>query len=617
VTAAVQEVSEFLRAVPPFEGLTGEEVDSVADACRIEFFAAGATILAEAAAPADAAWVVRRGAVELIAEGRVVDLLGEGEMFGHRALLTEDPLSFSVRAHEDTLCYAIPSAVLLPILTRPSSLRYVVRSVGGRMDMLVRDARATEGADPADRPLADLITAPPLVCPPRTTVREAARMMVDQGQSCALVDLGDRLGIVTDRDLRTRVVAAGAPADTPVSAVMTEPARTVTDDRTGADALFEMLDQGVRHLPVLDPQGRVLGVISDTDLMAVEARTPFRLRLAIDHAGSVDELSRLAGTLPETLLALDDARADPSAISRVLSSVHDALTRKLLELGEASLGPPPVPYTWFALGSFARREAVPSSDADSALAWAGPDDDPEVSRWMRSLGAFVADGLGRAGIHPCREGVLAARPLFARSASAWVEATRSWMEDPDQEKAVILISVIADARVVWAPAAVGDRLRAAFAEAPGRPRLLRRLQSLALAYRPPTGFVRDLVVEYDGARRPRLDIKRGGILPVADLARAAAIASGASGTSTAQRLESAAASGTLDERDAHLLGDAFELFTELRMTHQMQQLRAGDRPDDLLRVDELTALTRSYLKDALRAVASVQRGVSSMLSLNR
>jgi len=617
VTAAVQEVSEFLRSVPPFEGLTAEEVDRVADACRIEFFAAGATILAEATAPVDSAWVVRRGAVELIAEGRVVDLLGEGEMFGHRALLTDDPLSFSVRAHEDTLCYAIPSAVLLPILTRPAALRYVVRSVGGRMDMLVRDARATDGADPADRPLADLIAAPPLICPPQTTVRETAQAMAELGQSCALVDLGDRLGIVTDRDLRTRVVAAGAPSDTPLSAVMTEPARTVTDDRTGADALFEMLDQGVRHLPVLDSQGTVLGVISDTDLMAVEARTPFRLRLAIDHAGSVEELARLARALPDTVLALDDARADPSAISRVMSSVHDALTRKLLELGEASLGPPPVPYTWFALGSFARREAVPSSDADNALAWAGPDDDPEIGRWMRSLGAFVGDGLTGSGIQSCAEGVVASRPLFSRSAAAWETAVRSWLGDPDQEKALILISVIADARVVWAPAAAGDRLQAAFAEAPGRPRLLRRLQSLALAYRPPTGFIRDLVVEYDGARRPRLDIKRGGILPVVDLARAAALAAGAAGASTTQRLETATAAGTLEERDARLLGDAFELFTELRMTHQMQQLRSGDRPDDLLRVDELTALTRSYLKDALRAVASVQRGVASMLALNR
>lgn len=617
MTAAVQEVAEFLRAVPPFEGLTADEIDRVADACRIEFFASGTTILTEATAPADSAWVVRRGAVELLADGRLVDLLGEGEMFGHRSLLTDDPMSFTVRAHEDTLCYAIPSQVVLPILTRPAALRYVVRSVGGRMDMLVRDARATDAADPAARPVASLIGAPPLICPPQATVRETASLMAERGCSCALVDLGDHLGIVTDRDLRTRVVAAGAPSETPLTAVMTDPARTVSDDRTGSDALFEMLDLGVRHLPVLDSQGRVLGVISDTDLMAVEARTPFRLRTAIDHAAGVDDLARVAGGLPRTVLALNEARADPAAISRVMSSVHDALTRKLLELGEASLGPPPVPYTWFALGSFARREAMPSSDADNALAWAGPDDDPEIGSWMRSLGQFVVDGLARSGIHHCGEGVLASRPLFARSADAWEEAAQSWLDDPDQEKALILISVIADARVVWAPAAAGDRFQAAFAEAAKRPRLLRRLQSLALAYRPPTGFVRELVVEYDGARRPRLDIKRGGILPVVDLARAAAMAAGVSVASTTQRLQAAAAAGTLEERDARLLGDAFELFAELRMAHQVQQLRSGTRPDDLLRVDELTTLTRRYLKDALRAVASVQRGVASLLALSR
>ena len=86
---------------------------------------------------------------------------------------------------------------------------------------------------------------------------------------------------MTDRDIRTRVVAAGAGPETPLSDVMTAPAWTVAADRTATEALLEMLDQGIRHLPVLTAGRRLLGVLDDVDLMANERRAPFRLRAAI------------------------------------------------------------------------------------------------------------------------------------------------------------------------------------------------------------------------------------------------------------------------------------------------------------------------------------------------
>ncbi|MDX6551271.1 MAG: hypothetical protein QOJ31_1955 [Gaiellales bacterium] len=613
----MHEIAEFLSVQPPFDTLGDDELAEVAAAIEIEFAAAGTIILEQDVATPQHAWVVRRGSVELLDGQHVVDLLGEGEMFGHAALLSEWPTALAVRAYEDTLCYRIPADVIRPVLGRPAALRFAARSLAGRYEMRRPeiDPLSTRVIDPAHKLVGDLLRGPAVIAAPSMSVRAAAELMVEAGSTSLLVDLGDGFGIVTDRDLRTRVVAAGAAPETPVSEVMTTPARTISADATGADALFEMLDRGVRHLPVLDASRNVVGVISDTDLLAVETRTPFHLRRAIGVAASVDEVVAAARRLPATIIALHDARAAAGSIGRVIATVNDALTRRLIELAEAELGPPPVRYTWLALGSIARREAFPSSDQDSAIAWEGDGEDAEVAAAVRAIAARVVDGLERCGIPACPNGAVASKPLFSRSLGRWESAARSWLEDPDQTKALILTSVLIDGRPVWAADVAAGRLARVFAGAPDHPLLLHRLGVFAIAHRVPTGFFRDFVVSDDGRRRGTLDIKSGGLVPVIDLARWAGMSAGVGAASTTARLDAAEAAGTLPAEEVATLRVAFELFTDLRMQHQVAALREGRPPDDTIDPKRLEPLTRRYLKSAFQAVAQVQRTVANSMGL--
>ncbi len=137
-------------------------------------------------------------------------------MFGHNTMLTGELLGVAVRALEDTLCYRLPEAIIRPVLARPAALRYLVHSAGGSYEL--RDGRTAvpERVDPGQRLVGDLVRHAAVLCAPSTTVQEAAVQMAAAGSSSALVDLDDSLGIVTDRDLRTRVLAAGAGPDTPL-----------------------------------------------------------------------------------------------------------------------------------------------------------------------------------------------------------------------------------------------------------------------------------------------------------------------------------------------------------------------------------------------------------------
>jgi CBS domain-containing protein len=644
----MEDIAGFLAAHPPFDAVDADELARVAAVTKTESFPAGKRIFSQGTGPVGYLRVVRAGSVEIIYDGQVLDLLGPGELFGHASMLSGLPTGFEARAAEDTLCYRIPADVISPLLARPDFSRFIARSIiGGHTG----GGERVPTADPVQRPVETLIRTLPLVCPADEPIREAAKRMTADRASAILVRSGGTLGIVTDYDLRSRVVAAGVSPDTPVSAIMSAPAYTVTAGSLVGDVLLDMLERGVHHVPVLSAAGRVLGVVDGGDLIAAEARGPFLLRRAIDLATSPADLAAASAGLDPMIITLHDARVAAEQVAAIRCVVLDALTRRLIELAVAEAGEPPAPFTWFALGSLARRETVPSSDVDSALAWQDSGDARAAGDYVARMARAVDEGLRACGLQPDEHGASASNPLFARPLSSWRAAARELSEDPTREKALILVSVISDSRPLWGygpgagtgagagsagmgaettvmggagaggagaggtgEAGEGVSVADTLWQARGRPDLLRLLARFALQFRPPTGFLRDFVVEHSGERRGQLDIKHGGMIPIVDLARWAGMAAGVANCSTVGRLRAAEAAGTLDSPDARTLVEAFGFIFSLRLDHQVEQLRRGEAPDDFIDPKTLNPLARSYLREAFRAVASVQSGLANELS---
>jgi CBS domain-containing protein len=195
----------------------------------------------------------------------------------------------------------------------------------------------------------------------------------------------------------------------------------------------------------------------------------------------------------------------------------------------------------------------------------------------------------------------------------WITAIRSWLQGPVSEPAMVAISIVLDARKIYGPENDLD-VPSLLLDAHPRDRRLRLLLRLALSTRPPTGFLRDIVVEHSGEHAGRFDIKHGGLLPVVNIARYFGLEARARTTSTTERLRAAAAAGRVSEPDAATLEEAFELFSELRLDHQVRQIEAGIPPDNLIDPKTLNALNRRYLREAFRAVASVQRTLTTKLA---
>lgn len=442
-------------------------------------------------------------------------------------------------------------------------------------------------------PIETLVTRPPLAVSAEATVAEAAAKMREAGTSSALVN-DDPPGILTDRDLRGRVVAERLAPDTPVRAVMSRPLESSPADTPIFDALRRMLELNIHHLP-LTRGGKIVGIVSDTEVLRHQARSPLALLDRIERLEGTDDLQGYSREVTGVAGSLFEGGLGVAQIGRVLATLGDALARRLLAIAEHELGPPPCPYAWIVLGSEGRSEQVLLSDQDNALVYLREGDG--AHDYFEALAGRVVDGLIGAGYPRCPGGYMATN--WFRPLREWEALFRRWTEVPEPQ-ALLEAQVFLDFRRVAGDLSLEplDRLLVAGGR---RELFMHHMAQAALNFRPP---VRTLgrIKTSDGA----IDLKVAGIAATVMLARLYALSAGARERSTLRRLEAASEAGTLSRSGAEVLGETFRFLTRLRLQQQLRSVRAGEPPSNRVLLEGLSPLERRRLREALQAVRKLQ-----------
>jgi CBS domain-containing protein len=602
------DLASFLGGHTPFQSMSPGELAELASGTSLVEFPAGAVVADYTVHVPDEVWMVCTGQVTLqtSTDGSCIDTIDSGGIFGYTPLLTGGGMEFVARATEPSTLIRLPGEQVRAQFAKPAGLAFLASSAwggaAGDRPPLVPVADS--------RPVGELVHGDVLLVSPDASVRDAVVQMTERHVSYALISLNDgEVGIFTDRDLRTRVVAAGLSVAIPISRVMSAPARRVTADLTAETVLMEMLECGLRHMPVMSTRGEVIGVLEDADLLAASARQSFMLRRSIGLAVDATELQAAAQRVTHTTMALFRSGTKASATSGILSIVVDSVVRRALELAlaesSAEVGTPTSGFAWLTLGSIARREAMPSSDVDSALSWR--DELSSSSGQLRAMARSTHAILDGCGLPSDKNGAVASSTNFARSQSDWATAAKGWLDDPLINKGLILSSLLLDGRAVWGDAALHTVPAAYRSMRTEHPNALRLQLLNALSERVRTRSLRDVLARRGGT----FDLKGHAVTPIVNLARWGGLAGDVTSASTPARLSAAAATGALTERDASILGEVFVMLQRLRMTHQCEQLAAGHSPGDIITMSELSPLNRSQLNDGLREIAAVQRRVGN------
>ncbi len=605
-----EEVRDFLAEQAPFDTLPPEVLERLPRACTLRNARRG-TVVLDTGEVGAGLYVVRSGSVDVLDEaGGLIERVGPGGSFGMSSLLEHRPTRHCCTATEDTLLLVL-GRESFDVVARehPAFLSFYAATHHDRLSRAIANLQqAASGRTVLSGLVRDLVSREPVTSAPDATVAEAAATMSRAGVSCVLVVDGAAVrGIVTDRDLRNRVLAAGLDPRRPVSEVMTAPAVTVRADASALEAMLEMVSRGIHHLPVVDGHGGAAGVVTTTDLLRVESSNPVHLATDLARQTSLDGVVELARRIPTVLADLVDRDVSAADITRVVTAVGDAARRRVVALVEQELGPAPVPYSWVVLGSVAREEEALSADQDHALVVAEPGHD----EWFAQLAGRATELLEEVGWPRCPGGVMATNPRWRVTLDDWRRQLATWSREPEPQ-AVLDVAISYDLRHLSGDPQLTHAVRDASTSAVSQ-RLLGHLSGQAVRMRPPLGFFRGFLLDDEGEHRQTFDIKRG-ISAVVQLARVYALRTGSPALSTRDRLTAAHADGILDADTAADLRDALELMSYWRLRHQVEQCRAGTTPDNHLAPADLTGHQRRHLKDAFAIVRSVQQQMGHRLA---
>lgn len=612
MVAELRDIRDFLGRHPPFSALPGVALERLPGRISIRYLRRGSAFPPASGDPA-CFYLLRKGAVELRDEtGALREKLAEGDSLdAGLAAGKSEPALFGVTV-EDTLVYVLQGSVLEELRREhPAFAAGFERSVAERLRR-ARESALQEprtGGNLLQLQVADLVTRAPVGAHPDLSLREATALMTRERVSSLLVIAdGQLLGIVTDRDLRSRCIAAGLDGTARLRDVMTTEPHTIARDASAFEALMIMSRLRIHHLPVVDAAG-VHGMISTHDLLRAQSTNPLYLADRVGRCDSVAELREASAEARELHVQLVAANATARQLGQAVTSVCDAVTRRLIELQIARLGAPPVPFAWVATGSQGRGELTVRSDQDNAILLDDLYDEARHGEYFAAMARAVNDGLDAAGYVRCPGDVMASNDRWRQPVAAWRRYFMEWVAHTDH-KAATLAANFFDMRTVWGDEGLRHSLMLDITpRAAGHAVFHAYLAAHALGNQPPLGFFRNFVLVRSGAHEGTVDLKAHGLLPIVDLARVYAIASGVESVGTQQRLHDATGRGGLTPQGAETLQEAFEFIWTLRARHQAGQLRRNLEVDNFVAPEVLTALERRHLKDAFAAITTMQRAV--------
>jgi CBS domain-containing protein len=607
------DVEQFLAQTPPFDLLEPTARSRAAAAFEAVYRRSGTELL-RIGERNETLYLIRRGAVE--AHDRHDNLIGrygEGDSFGLQSLLSGKPVRFRIRLIEDGLLWCMPKTVFDALRAgSPGFDDFYIRSLEERLVGALRESGGGEATALFMTPMDELARRAPVSVPPGASIAEAARMMSTHGVSSLLVgEDGAVSGILTDRDLRNRVLAEGRDPSIAVREVMTPDPLTLDASSPVLAGIVAMVGRGIHHLPLTRGE-QVVGMVTTRDLLSLQTHHPLYLAARIRKQESVEGVVEICRRVPKLFELVLSSGLRAEEVPKLMTTISDTVTRQLIRLAEAELGPAPAPWAWLAFGSQAREEQSLGTDQDNGIVHA--DDAPDsADGYFEALARFVCDGLDACGYPYCPGDIMATTPRWRQPLSGWLRHFADWSGLPDPE-GVLRVSIFFDLRGIHGDRGLVARIRRAMAECAsgsGKAVFLGALARQAVQYDVPLGFFRRFVLESRGEHRETLDIKASGLLPLTDLVRVRALQGGVTAPATRDRVAALVAAGAMGRADGDRLDGAHRLLAGLRVRLHADLVRRGEAPHNHLDVRRISHAERAALRDAFLVVRDAQRALAA------
>jgi CBS domain-containing protein len=621
VTAISANVAQaFLAGIMPFKDLDQAALLGLSRKCTIDFFPKGALIFRQGETEVSHLYVIQQGGVKsyLVEDDNEIalkDYRGVGEYFGALPIIQGTKANLNIEAIDDTFCFLFEKQAFLDLLaSNPAASQYYLRTMSAKMAGMVYSQVRRQKMTPRTEGALHLFSAQVgevakgelFHAPATTTVQAAAAIMSEKmiGSLLLTDSAGEITGIVTDKDIRGKVVAKGLAFSTKVSAIMASPVQTISSQAVCFDALLQMIKNRLHHLAI-EQNGKIVRMITTHDIMVTQGTSPLYLFREIMAQRRIEGLYPLAQKIPQVVRSLIEEGAKANNITRMIAVLNDHVLDRLLTLQLAESGKAPLPWTWLLMGSEGRREQTFKTDQDNAIIYADTED-PALQRraeeYFKSFADNIIGHLGKCGYPLCPGEIMASNPKWRQPLAVWQGYFRQWCRTPTPES--LLNSLIFfDFKAGFGTTGLADELRAAVAETAKKSDLfLLWMAKSCLAARPPLTFFRNFIVEKDGEHKNTFDLKTKGLVFIVDFARLMSLKHGVTETNTLARLNLLKDNQYLPADLCNEISEAYEFLMHLRLIHQLQGLESAQDPDNHINPKDLSDLERQTLKEAFLVI---------------
>lgn len=618
------DILRFLEYTPPFNEVKQEALEEIADTCRVEFYPGRTMLLERGKSQVNHLRLIYQGRVKLFLrdeEGEITlqDYRGEGEAIGALAILRNSLSNMGVVTEVDTICILISHEDFLELIQNNARFsQYYLKTIteGYVSKALTRleHPRARVGSEGTlylfSAQVGDVIRRRPISISAASSVREAAASMDANKVGCLLITgpQEEYIGLITDRDLRTKVVAQGRDYTTPVEQIMSSPVQTIPAHTLCFDALLEMMKRRVHHL-VLERRGDIVGVLSGHDLMVTTGSSPLALVREITSVQKIEGLYDISLKSPRVVASLIYEGAKASNVTRMITLINDYILDRLLDLLQEELGPPPVPFCWLLMGSEGRREQTFRTDQDNGLIYADPVDDDQAAEcqaYFRNFATMAIEHLVACGFPRCKGGIMASNHKWCQPLSVWSNYFDDWILTPDP-KEVLNATIFFDFRGGYGELELSKSLRDHLMQrVKGQEVFLRYLAKDTLTTPSALTFFRNFAVERDGEHKNKLDLKHKCIVPFIDYARVMSLRNGVPETNTLGRYQMLEQNQAMSHGMYQQVTQAFEFQMQLRLLHQQMLHEEGLEPNNYINPEDLSEMERRTLKETLQVIGDIK-----------
>ena len=593
MTAMAKQVEDFLNTSAPFDVLDKEQKLELVKHTELIYLTADN--VGDLQKGKSSLFLIQNGQFSVQDSDAPLRHLSEGDYFGYTNIMEKRNFSLSISVDSPGLVYCFEASAVTPLFELPAIRNFFD---GLRNNALQNHAISDSNSMWLYKGLEDVINKSPVSVDVETSITVAAQIMTNQKVSSLLVTREDKLiGIITDRDLRSRVVAASLDTHLPVSQIMTTNPAQITENRTLFDALALMTERNIHHLPVIDQQTLVpLGMVTASDIIRHQRGNVLFIIGELSKAENLYELTRLSWQLPHYFSAHAKKAGDYDIAGKILSQATDIMTRKLIGFFQQANGKAPMMFAWLVYGSQAREDQTMGSDQDNGLLLAERPSETQAE-YFAKMADYVCNGLAKCGIKLCDGNIMASNPKLRLSLEEAIEEAKRWVKAPTKD-AIMHFNIFLDVRCAAGDISLFKQLQRQRAPLMQQNMFLAALTRNSNEISVPLSMFQKFIYEKGRKEKDVIDLKTRAVALINNIARIYALADGVTLPNTLARLDALSENSQLSKRDATNLRDIWLFLNRLRWRHQLENKVTDNR----VSVSSLSSIEKHQLKAAFKAI---------------